>query len=167
MLTQEYHMPETGSAPMPPIAASNDNEVIDTRFGKVTLNRKNPVVFPNGLLGFPDKFQYCLTTFPAEKLAKFKLLQSLEDTELSFITLPLELDNKILERADIELGCKDLDIPLKDLTLLLIVTVHRMGDHVRLSVNARAPLFVHAEKRVASQYVFHNPKYDIQHMITL
>jgi flagellar assembly factor FliW len=125
------------------------------------------VVFPNGLLGFPDKFQYCLTTFPSQKLAKFKLLQSLDDAELSFITLPLTPDNKIIAREDVDAACRDLDIPVQDLTLLLIVTVHRMGDHVRLSVNARAPLFIHAEKRIAAQYVFHNPKYDIQHMITL
>lgn len=142
-------------------------EQVDTRFGKVTIYRTNPLVFPNGMLGIPDKFEYCLTNFPSEKLARFKLLQSLDDNDLSFITLPVDIDNAIIERKDIETGCRDLDMRIDSLTILLVVTVHRAGNAVRLSVNARAPIFIDTPRRIASQYVFHNNKYEIQHMITL
>lgn len=169
MNEQEIRMTGTGPAAMPPQAMTQpgDGEIIETRFGKVAVQRKNPLVFPNGLLGMPDKFEYCLTNFPSEKLARFKLLQSLDDIELSFITLPVDIDNAIIERRDIDLACKDLQLSTDTLTLLLIVTVHRAGNNVRLSVNARAPIFVDTPRRVATQYVFHNNKYQIQHMITL
>ena len=169
-MTQEYVMTGTGMVAIPPQAMpeeAQEIETIQTRFGQVTIYRKNPIVFPNGMLGLPDKFSFCLTKFPSEKLARFKLLQSLEDMELSFITLPLEMDNAVVERKDIEQACKDLEIASDDLTLLLVVTVHRTGNGVKLSVNARAPIFINTTRRVASQYVFHNTKYNIQHMITL
>ena len=160
----------TGSGPAvlsQSAAEPEASEVIDTRFGKVSIHRDRPILFANGLLGMPDKFQFCLTSLPGEKLARFKLLQSLEDLKLSFITLPVALDNPVILRADLEQAAKDVGIPLHDLVTLLVVTVHREEGIVKLSVNARAPVFVHAERRQATQYVFPHTKYDIRHMITL
>ena len=166
---QEYLMTGSGTVAMPPQAMPEEPEsdVMNTRFGQVTVYRKNPIVFPNGLLGIPDTFSYCLTKFPSEKLARFKLLQSLEDAELSFITLPIEMDNAVVAREDIITACKEIEMNVDDLTMLLIVTVDRTPSAVRLSVNARAPIFINTPRRVATQYVFHSNKYQIQHMITL
>lgn len=168
---QEQELRMTGSKPagVPPqnVPSEQAGEVIDTRFGKVTVYRTNPLVFPNGVLGIPDKFEYCLTQFPSEKLARFKLLQSLDDAELSFITLPVDIDNMIVERKDVDTACRDMALDPSNVTLLFVVTVHRAGAQVRLSVNARAPIFIDTPRRVATQYVFHNSKYEIQHMITL
>ncbi len=145
--------------------ASDDN-TIDTRFGKVKINRDNPIVFSKGLLGMPDKTQFCLVDFPVEKFAQFKLLQSLDDNALSFITLPIDIDNPIIDRGDIESGCTELGFEVDDTAILLIVSVHRELKHVKLSANARAPLFMNAPKRLAEQYVLHNNKYVVRHMIT-
>ncbi len=161
----------TGSNPavmnQAPITEPVEGEAIDTRFGQVQLYRRQPIMFLNGLLGMPDKVQFCLTNFPSEKMARFKLLQSLEDHALSFITLPLDMTNPIIERGDMEQAAKDLDIPADQLAALLIVSVHREPGGTKLSVNARAPIFMHAAKRVATQYVFPHTKYDIRRMITL
>ena len=162
----------TGSGPLvvPQSAQVEDpaeTEQLQTRFGIVTIYRKNPIVFPHGMLGMPDRFQFCLTSFPAEKMKRFKMLQSLDDNDLSFITLPIDIENPIIDATDIVQGCKDLSIEEKHLALLLIVSVHRTPGAVRLSVNARAPLFMDAVRRVATQYVFHNNKYKVQHFITM
>jgi flagellar assembly factor FliW len=153
------------------IAASGEepkpsSNMINTRFGKIKVNRDAPIQFTKGLLGMPDKNEFCLVDFPVGKFEQFKLLQSLEDDNLSFITLPIDLDNPIIERADIEEGCRDLGIPTDELALLLIVSVHRDVNQVRLSANARAPLFMHANKRYAEQYVLRNNKYVVRHMIS-
>lgn len=149
------------------IEETAETEVIETRFGKVTLFRKNPIIFPNGVLGMPDKFQFCLTSFPSEKLSRFKLLQSLEDNELSFILLPLEIDNALIDRADIDQACKDLDMAPENVALLLIVSVNREGSVVTMSVNTRAPIFMNVQRRLAAQYVFHNAKYQIRQPVSL
>ena len=164
----EMRMTGSGPAVMPQnLAQEPEIETIDTRFGKVTISRVRPIVFVNGMLGMPDRHQFCLTNFPSEKLARFKLLQSLEETPLSFITLPVEIDNPVVERADLEQAAADLDIAANELLVLFIVTVHRDSSGVQLSVNARAPILVDTLKRLAVQFVFPNPKYDIRHMITV
>ena len=139
-----------------------DSEVVDTRFGKVTIYRTNPIILPNGMLGQPDKNQFCLSNFPSEKMARFKLLQSLDDLSLSFITLPVEANNPIVERADIEQAARDLNIAVEQLVTLFVVSVHREAGAVKLSVNARAPIMLDSVRRMATQHVFHNAKYQIR-----
>lgn len=169
MLHGDRVMSGSGSARVnqPTLSDKSEPEVITSRFGKVTIYRHNPIVFPNGMLGMPDKMQFCLTNMPSEKMSRFKLLQSLEDMSVAFITLPVDLQNPIIERADLEQAARDVDIALSDLAILLVVSVHREPTGVKLSVNARAPVLMHASKRVATQHVFAHTKYQIRQSLTL
>lgn len=155
-----------GSAENTP-AAESGLERIETRFGTVEISRKNPLIFEHGLLGVPGSHLYVLAEFPSEKLSYFKLLQSLDDLELSFITLPLALDNPIVERADLEKAASDIGILVENMAILLIVSVHRTPTEVRLSVNARAPLLIDATNRYAMQYVFQHSRYKVQHLLDM
>lgn len=137
---------------------------IKTRFGEVMADTTKAVLFPRGLLGMPDKLRYAITTFPSAKMAQFKLLQSLDDHTLSFITLPLEVENGIIAASDIRAVANDLQIREESLAVLLIVSVHRSPDQVKLSVNARAPIFIDAERKIGVQHVFQNDNYKVQHM---
>ncbi|MFO1242359.1 MAG: flagellar assembly protein FliW [Rickettsiales bacterium] len=151
----------------PHLASSDAQEIeIDSRFGKIMVRQTNPIIFDKGMLGFPDRRRFNLVEFPVKKFPHFKLLQCLDDHQLAFITLPIDIDNSIIERKDIEEGCKDLGIPVEHLALLLVVTVHRDINAVRLSANARAPLFLHAETREAEQYVLRNSKYEVRHALS-
>ncbi|MDG1286089.1 MAG: flagellar assembly protein FliW [Rickettsiales bacterium] len=139
---------------------------IETRFGEIEVSTENPIVFPQGLLGIAGNFEYALTDFPSEKLAQFKLLQSLNDPTVSFITLPVALDNALIDRADIEKAAQDVGVEeLDNLTILLIVSVHRSPHDVKVSANTRAPLFVYVPTRTAVQYVFQNSKYKVQEIL--
>jgi flagellar assembly factor FliW len=144
-----------------------DGEEVETRFGRVSLDMSRALQFPMGMLGMPDKTRYCLTHFPSEKMARFKLLQSLEDAALSFITLPVEIDNPMIERADIAQAAQDLGMALEDVLLLLVVTVQRESGVAQLSVNARAPLLVQVSRNVAAQYVFSHTKYLIRQPLAM
>lgn len=140
-------------------------EEINTRFGKAVINRSQSISFPKGILGMPDKTSFCLTSFPLTKLPQFKLLQCSSDNDLAFAVLPVEVDNKFIEKKDIENACKQLGMPIVDIGLLLIVSVHRKISGVNLSVNARAPLFIDTGKKTAVQYVMPDNKYEIRHML--
>jgi flagellar assembly factor FliW len=142
-------------------------EVIDTRFGKIQLRKHNPIVFPQGLLGMPDKFHFFLTDFPSENLQRFKLLQCLDDYKLSFITLPADLNNTIVTADDLAAAARDLKIVVENLVVLFIVSVHRVPGKVTLSVNARAPLLIDSGARLAAQHVFQTDKYKVQHPVIL
>lgn len=141
------------------------SDTIDTRFGRVRVQRDQPIIFRKGLLGMPEKTSFALTEFPIKKFEKFKLLQSLEDDSLSFITLPLNIDNDIISKEDLKEGCADLGFTLEQVAALLIVSVHREMTGVRLSVNARAPLFIDASRRVADQCVLRNNAYEVRHLL--
>lgn len=140
-------------------------EVIKSRFGEISVDTGKALTFPRGLLGMPERFNFILANFPSPKMQQFKLLQSLEDAALSFITLPTELQNSIVARADISAACRDLQINEQSLALLFIVSVHRTPEQVKLSVNARAPLLIDAERKTGIQYVFQNDDYKVQHML--
>jgi flagellar assembly factor FliW len=140
-------------------------ETIKTRFGDVSVDTSKAVMFPHGLLGMPNRFHFVLTNFPNPKMQQFMLLQSLDDHNLSFITLPLATDNAIISAEDIKLACRDMQIEHSNAAILLIVSVHRALDSVRLSVNARAPLLIDAGQKVGAQYVFQHDRYKLQHML--
>jgi len=145
--------------------SGSEPEVIDTRFGKIAVKRQTPMVFPRGLLGMPERFNFFLTEFPNKNLGKFKLLQSLDDFELSFITLPIDLENGIIAAEDLSSVSKELGIKIENLGALLVVSVHRSPAKVSLSVNARAPLLIDTATRIAIQHVFLSDKYKVQHPI--
>ncbi len=151
---------------LPPKAANAVvTETVRTRFGDVAVDSSKAVAFPRGLLGMPDRANFVLASFPTPKMQQFTLLQSLDDAALSFITLPLNLQNAIIGEDDLRAACRDLQIAEGNLALLLIVTVHRSPQQVKLSVNARAPILIDAERRIGMQYVFQTDAYKVQHML--
>lgn len=157
-----HHATTLAAPPMPEMPTS---QTIDSRFGPVLVNTRNRIVFSRGMLGMPERKHFALTNFPNEKMQQFKLLQSLDDNNLSFITLPVEIDNVIVDKEDILMACQALNISLSDLALLLMVSVYRTPEKHRITVNARAPLFLDAEKKWGVQHVFPNSKYMVQHVI--
>lgn len=157
-----HHATNLSAPPVPELPTSQQ---VDSRFGPIIINTRNRIVFSRGLLGMPERKHFALANFPSEKMQQFKLLQSLDDNSLSFITLPLEVDNAIIAKDDILMACQALNISLADLALLLVVSVYRTPDNTRISVNARAPIFLDAEKKWGVQHVFPNSKYLVQHVI--
>lgn len=146
---------------------AEEPRVIQTRFGPITVSQDKPILFDRGLLGIPESQHFTLVDFPAENLKQFKLLQSLDKEELSFITLPLDLDNAIIARSDLQKACEDVNMPADKLAVLVIVSVHRSPSNVTLSVNARAPLLINADTRQALQYVFQHSRYKVQQLLNL
>lgn len=140
-------------------------ETIQSRFGEVTVDVNKAVVFSQGLLGMPGKTRFSIASFPNEKMQQFTLLQSLDEKALSFITLPITMENPFVAIKDIQEVSRSLKIDDDSLALLLIVSVHRQPGQVRLSVNARAPLFIDVVQKTGVQHVFQNESYQVQQML--
>lgn len=140
-------------------------ETIQSRFGEIAVDISRSITFSRGLLGMPDKVNFVLADFSSAKMEQFTLLQSLDELALSFITLPLDLNNAIIAAADIRGAADELQINPDNLLVLLIVSVHRSPGSVRLSVNARAPLLLDVKRKSGVQYVFQNDSYKVQHIL--
>jgi flagellar assembly factor FliW len=147
------------------LPAKTGEEKITTRFGKVVINHDNPLVIAKGMLGMSERKRYCITDFPVEKFSRFKLLQSLGDYDLSFIMMPLPIDNHLIALEDITSSALDLGIQMSDLEMMLVVSVHRDMNKVALSANVRAPLFINTSTRTAEQLVLRNNIYEVRHMM--
>lgn len=138
---------------------------IESRFGAVTVRMENAVFFPHGLLGLPDNLHFAVTEFP-KAMGQFKLFQCLNDHSLSFITLPVAVDNKLIERKDLEDACKVLNVELKNLLTLLIVSVKRTPEGSVITANVRAPVLIDTRDMAGIQYVFPQNKYDVRTVLT-
>ncbi len=148
------------------LATSENREEISTRFGPVTIDRRNALIFPKGLLGMPQNQRFALAPFPNENMRAFQLMQSLEDPTLAFIMLPLTPENSILRPEHVSSACRDLALREEDVLVLLVVCVHREGAVSRVSVNARAPVLIDVRSKRGVQFVFTQDQYKVQHYIT-
>lgn len=161
MYMNEYAAPL--SQQLPPDMAGR--KVITSRFGEIEVDLSQAIAFPRGLLGLPDRQRYIISIFPDNKMPQFKLLQSLDDYTLSFIILPLALENPIIAREDLILAAQDVGVALADLEAAVVVSVYRSAEALRITVNARAPLLMDKAHKQAMQYVFPHSRYKVQHTI--
>jgi flagellar assembly factor FliW len=148
-------------------------KIIESRFGKITIDTEKAIFFPKGLLGMANKTNFCLTQFPNPAYSNFNILQSIDDENLAFIIFSLggvEAASSLLEKEDLIVAAELLDIDLSDMVILLITSVNKNSDSedpkaLQVSVNLRAPLIVNSDNYLGLQYVFNNEKYSIQHII--
>ncbi len=157
---------EPAIAPQSTATAAEDATVIETRFGAMKFDSGNAVYLPRGIFGYADFHDFALADLPDPKLEQFKLLQSLTEPALSFIVAPANLDDNAIETADIEDACRVLSIAPEDAAVLLIVATRRLGAETQVSVNLRAPIIVDTRTQNGWQYVLHNGRYPVRHVLT-
>ena len=136
-----------------------------TRFGEVSYDETKILSFPNGILGMPNQNRFFVSQFPSSKMDKFQVLQSLDDSEVSFALIPLASVGKLIEEADLAEIQKVLEIKTEDMLVMLIVSIQKTPSGSRLSVNVRAPLFLDTNAKTGYQIVLANSKYPVQHFL--
>jgi flagellar assembly factor FliW len=152
---QSYATP----SPMPAVAEAPP---IATRFGALAPDPERTIVFPHGLLGFADQHRYMLADIPGADSA-FKLLQSIDDPELSFVVLPLDLSDGPIAGPDLGAARRALAIEDAALAVLAIVTVRPHAERVDFTINLRAPLLIDTGRRLGYQHVLPDDAYPLRH----
>ena len=138
---------------------------LKTRFGYITCDEANTLSFPNGILGMPNQKQFAIAAMPDNKMEKFQVLQSLNDSDVSFAVLPLASLGDAISASDLEEVRKVLEMNGESFLPMLIASVQRNADGVKLSVNLRAPVFIDTATKIGYQIVLTNSKYPIQHAL--
>ena len=121
---------------------SENNEItIDThQFGKITINKENIFVLPNGLLGFEELKQFILIS--DEETEPFKWLISVEDPNIGFpIISPFYID------FDYNIG-KDIDLEYN--ALFVVVTLQ--DENKNISANLKAPIILNLQNMTVSNF---------------
>ena len=140
--------------------------VIATRFGEIEFDQAQAIFMPRGVPGFPGKRSFALTKLPHKSMQEFSLLQCLEDADLSFLILPLDIDSGIIDRADLDQAREALEIAPENMAVVLIVTIRDHGGSPQISVNLRAPIFFDAQNRTGAQHILTNSKYSVRHVLS-
>ena len=149
----ESPFPMSAVAGAPPLA---------TRFGALAQDPDRIILFPHGLLGFASQRRYLLADIPGADAA-FKLLQSIDDPELSFVVLPLDLSDGPIAGPDLLAARRALAIEDAALAVLAIVTLRAEAERVDFTVNLRAPLLVDTSRRLGYQHVLPDDAYPLRH----
>jgi len=158
------HAAATQSVTPPPEAmAAGGDFTVATRFGALAGHWDAVFEMPQGPLGFAKHRRFALLQIPNPKLDQFRLMQSLEETELSFIVMPYRPEEGPIAAPDLVDATEAAGMPIGDLTLLVIVTVRPLGDGVELTANLRAPVLLDHKRHVARQVVLGNSAYAIRH----
>ena len=129
-------------------------EIETSRFGTLTVEECRLMVFPRGLLGFPDHTRFALIQTNNENY--FFWLQSVDDPNLAFVI------------TDPHTFFKDYEVPLREetRTALNLADIHfaqtfvicnRVGEW--LTGNLLGPIVVNAATRLGEQVVLTEKKW--------
>jgi flagellar assembly factor FliW len=128
--------------------------LICTRFGDIEVDEAKAIVFPRGLIGFPDARRYVLL-YPGGR-GKVAWLQSLEVTGLAFPVVDGAMLGPDYPQPGAALLAQDAGIGATDLAILVVVAVQK---GVGLIANMLAPLVVDLETRSGAQIVLDPQRY--------
>lgn len=122
-----------------------------TRFGTIEVKDDSVLVFPSGILGFPEWTKYVLLDHDTD--APFKWLQCMEAPQLAFVVLDpaffkMDYQIKIPLDALIEIQKQDSD----ELSVVTILTIPS-HDPSAVTANLRGPLVMNHRTRLCKQLV--------------
>jgi flagellar assembly factor FliW len=132
-----------------------------SRFGKMEIEPKRVIHFPQGLPGFPERKDYVILEHKPG--SPFCWLQSLEQSDLAFVLI-----NPFLIKADY---LQDLSREEKkafevesggDLVVFALVTIPP-GAVEKMTANLLGPLVIDVKNKIGSQIILANSGYNHRH----
>ena len=136
-------------------------EVKTKTMGTVSVDDKNIIEFPNGLLGFEDFHRYALIE---SEYKPFFWMQSLDESSLAFLIVDpfiiadnyeLDVDDKALSEIDVASSA--------DVIVWAIVTVPSDGGPV--TANLQGPVVVNKKNNLALQVILADTKWTTKYNI--
>lgn len=152
-------------SPPPDLVETEDSVTMTTRFGTFSFNRAAAITMPRGIPGFSEQREFSLADLGEEIPGQFKLMQSLQDPNISFLIAPMSLESCPISEADLGDALNALGINAEDVAIVLIVTIRRIGESAQVTVNLRAPIFIDTRNQLAWQHVFPNPDYPVRYVL--
>ena len=135
--------------------------ITTSRFGKVEVDKKLALHFPDGLLGFPENKDFIILEHKPN--SPFCWLQSLTSPELAFVmTNPFLIKKDYLE--DLSADEKHPFNRKNDEknVIFAIVTIPQDGAG-KTTVNLMGPLVIDTNSRIGRQIILANSNYNHRH----
>lgn len=127
--------------------------------GEMQYEENNIIAFNKGIPGFNELKKFILLDL--QEYEPFKLLQSLEDDEISLIvTSPYEF----LKEYEIKLSeetIKNLKIDSPE-QVMILTTVTLNSDPKKITTNLQGPIVINTSNNFGEQIVLDNSKYKVK-----
>lgn len=137
---------------------------IETKpFGKMVIDERQILDFPDGILGFENYTQFALIEENQE--SPFKWLQSLTELDLAFIVIQPDLFAPDYKPV---LGQEDLDgiglVSLDEAVVMTIVTIPNDNPQ-KMTANLQGPVVINPKNGKAKQFISKNENHPVRKMI--
>lgn len=130
-----------------------------TIHGEIEYTKDNIYIFEKGILGFPKLRKFLLIDL--KEYVPFKLLHSLEDENVGFITVSPYEFFKDYEIKLSEETVKNLEIQSpNDVNIITTVTLN--SDPSLVTTNLQGPIIINTINQKAEQIIIDNLKYKIK-----
>jgi flagellar assembly factor FliW len=141
---------------------------VQNRFGTFNFRDEQTITLQPGLVGFTEYERFAMAPMPDDgSKHNFRLLQSLDEANLTFIVYPTTYHNALIDEVDVNQLCHDYSIRAEDLVLLHVVTLRQDENGATImSLNVKAPVVINAYKQKGVQHVLASNKYATQLMLT-
>ncbi|BCZ48634.1 flagellar assembly factor FliW [Clostridium gelidum] len=127
--------------------------------GEIQYEESNRVTFNKGIPGFNELKKFILLDL--EEYEPFKLLQSLENDEISLIvTSPYEFFNDYEIKLNEE-TIKTLKIDSPE-QVIILTTVTLNSDPKKITTNLQGPIVINTSNNFGEQIVLDNSKYKVK-----
>lgn len=131
-------------------------------FGEIEIEEDKIIVFPGGIIGFPDLTQFTLLYDEEKGVGSgIRWLQSVQDAAFAMPVM-----DPLLVKEDYNPEVNDeLLKPVGELNaenLLVLVTVSIPSDLTKLTVNLKGPIIINAEEKKACQVIVEGENYKIK-----
>lgn len=131
------------------------------RFGQLSFDESQKIVFEHGLLGFPELTDYCLVDPNDDTLILW--LQSLQNPSLSFPVLEPRIFKPGYAVSLSGLDERELGVETGK-SELAVFTILTIPDSIQLmSANLKAPVVINVKDKIGKQVVVQENQYSIQH----
>ena len=127
--------------------------------GEMQYEENNIITFNKGIPGFNELKKFILLDL--QEYEPFKLLQSLEDDEISLIvTSPYEFFNEYEIKLSEE-TIKNLKIDSPE-QVMILTTVTLNSDVKKITTNLQGPIVINTSNNFGEQIILDNSKYKVK-----
>jgi flagellar assembly factor FliW len=127
--------------------------------GEMQYEENNIITFNKGIPGFNELKKFILLDL--QEYEPFKLLQSLEDDEISLIvTSPYEFFNEYeIKLSDETIKNLKIDSPEQ---VMILTTITLNSDVKKITTNLQGPIVINTSNNFGEQIVLDNSKYKVK-----
>jgi flagellar assembly factor FliW len=133
-------------------------------FGEIEIADDKILVFPNGIIGFPDLNRFSLMYDKDKGSHNIQWLQSLDEPAFAMPVMdPLHVQEDY--NPEVEDDVLEDVKPITDDNMLVLVTLTVPHDLTKMTANLKGPFIINADTRKGCQVILDDDKYQIKYPI--